>query len=369
MIPSQTKTGSQYWRKRRIRLVRVRPSGRQLNKWHFTETPYKFTPLKSAIRNPQSAILAPLTFEPIFMERMWGGRRLKTEFGKKLPANKRIGESWEIVDRPEAQSVVARGPLQGKTLHELWMHDREEVFGEAGTLPSDRFPLLIKLLDAREKLSLQVHPSEKIAGKLKGEPKTEFWYVAAADPDTELFLGFREPITRDQFEKALRQGTVADHVHTIRVKTGDAMLLPAGRFHGIGSGNLLVEIQQNSDTTYRVFDWNRINPATGKPRQLHVDQALECIDFNDVRPNLIEPKGELLVRHELFEIQKWNLDRPREVARPGDFAVVCCLSGKLRCVNVDLAPGEFFLVPAQPEDRQLKPLGEKTSLLRVTIPV
>ena len=316
----------------------------------------------------QLNLTTPLVFEPIFQERIWGGRRLETAFGKKLPAEKRIGESWEIVDRPEAQSIVARGPVKGKTLHHLWTQHRDEIF--EGLSDAPRFPLLLKLIDAQEKLSLQVHPPEKIAAKLGSEPKTEFWYVAAAaDPDAELFLGFREPIMRDQFEKALRNGTAADHVHKIRVKAGDAVFLPAGRFHGIGAGNLLVEIQQNSDTTYRVFDWNRVDPATGKPRQLHIEQALQSIDFNDVKPKLIVPKGELLVRHELFEIRKWNLDRPRAVAPLGQFAIICCLTGKLTCANVDLAPGEFFLLPAQLQDRQLKPLAAKTSLLCVTIPL
>jgi Phosphomannose isomerase len=145
-------------------------------------------------------------------------------FTKNLPPQKRIGESWEIVDRSEAQSVVADGPLRGKTLHELWTDSREEIFGDVPETP--RFPLLIKILDAHEKLSLQVHPPENVASRLGGEPKSEFWYVAAADPDAELFLGFREPITRDRFEERLRDGTVIDHVHRIAVQTGDAVFLP-----------------------------------------------------------------------------------------------------------------------------------------------
>jgi len=307
----------------------------------------------------------PLLFEPIFMERIWGGRRLQSEFGKKLPAQKMIGESWEIVDRPEAQSVVVNGPLRGKTLHDLWTQDRSEIFGD---LPdASRFPLLVKLLDAHEKLSLQVHPPEKVASKLGGEPKTEFWYVAAADPGAELYLGFRDSIKRDQFGKAIRDGTATDHVHKIRVKPSDAAFLPAGRFHGLGAGNLLIEIQQNSDTTYRVFDWNRVD-ETGKQRQLHIDQALQCIDFNDVRPRLLQSKGELLLRHDLFEIQEWNLDSPREIAARGQFAIACCLTGSLRCADVYLTRGEFFLIPSQLQDRQLHPRTDGTSLLRVTIP-
>jgi mannose-6-phosphate isomerase len=310
-------------------------------------------------------LTGPLTFEPIFMERIWGGRRLETEFGKKLPPSARIGESWEIVDRPEAQSVVASGPLRGKTLHKLWTQDRQSIFGNVPD--TDRFPLLLKLLDAQEKLSLQVHPPENIAKKLGSEPKTEFWYVAGADPNAELFLGFRQATTRDQFEQALKKGSAAEHVYKIRVKSGDAMFLPAGRFHAVGAGNLLVEIQQNSDTTYRVFDWNRVD-ETGKARELQVDQALQCIDFKDVEPKLIEPKGELLVRHELFEIQKWELNSPRQIAPFGQFAIVGCLTGSLRCADVDLAPGEFFLMPASSQDRELKPQSDQTSLLRVTIP-
>lgn len=300
------------------------------------------------------------------MPRIWGGRGLESQFGKKLPPNEQIGESWEIVDRPEAQSVVTNGPLKGKTLHELWTEHGENIFGNVAEAP--RFPLLIKLLDAQEKLSLQVHPPERVAAKLGGEPKTEFWYVAAAEANAELLVGLKETTTRDQFEAALNSGSLAEQVHAIQVKAGDAMFLPAGRFHAIGAGNLLVEIQQNSDTTYRVFDWNRLD-ETGKPRQLHIEQALDSIDFGDCQPQLLRPKGELLVRDKLFEIQKWNLDSAREIAPPGQFAIVCCLTGSLRCADVDLVPGEFFLVPVQLPDRQLKPLSAQTSLLRITIPV
>ena len=312
--------------------------------------------------NPDS----PLLFKPIFQERIWGGRKLAELFGKDLPASKRIGESWEIVDRSEAQSVVANGPLRDKTLHELWTQDREPIFGKVPD--TDRFPWLIKLLDAQEKLSLQVHPTEEGAKVLGGEPKTEFWYVAAADPNAKLYVGLRASLTREEFRDAVKQGRVADCVHKIPVKAGDAMLLPAGRFHAVGGGNLLVEIQQNSDTTYRVFDWNRLDDQD-RPRQLHVDQALQSIDFDDVAPSLIEPRGELLVKHELFEIQKWTLNTPREIAPPGQFAIVCCLSGSVRSADVDLRPGEFFLVPASLQDRQVHPRGSATSLLRVTIPL
>jgi mannose-6-phosphate isomerase len=310
---------------------------------------------------------SPLRFEPIFQERVWGGRKLETLFGKRLPAGSLIGESWEIVDRSEAQSVVVGGPLCGRTLHELWTQDREEIFGDLPNAP--RFPLLIKILDAQEKLSLQVHPPEHVASSLGGEPKSEFWYVAAADPGAELFLGFREPITRENFAERLRDGSVVNNIHRIPVQSGDAVFLPAGRVHAIGAGSLLIEIQQNSDTTYRAFDWNRTDPATGTKRDLHVEQAIQCIDFGDVKPQLIKSEDDLLISDRLFEIRKWNLDEPRDAAPPGQFAIICCLTGNLTCSDVTLAPGEFFLVPAHLEDRQLKPLAADTTLLRVTIPV
>jgi mannose-6-phosphate isomerase len=228
--------------------------------------------------------------------------------------------------------------------------------------------LLIKILDAHEKLSLQVHPPENVARRLGGEPKTEFWYVAAADANAEIFLGFREPITRDRFEKMLREGTVIDHIHRIAVQAGDAVFLQAGRVHAIGAGNLLIEIQQNSDTTYRAFDWNRTDPAAGTKRDLHVEEAIQCIDFHDVQPQLIQPEGELLISDRLFEVRKWNLDEACEAAPLGQFAIVCCLTGNLSCGNASLTPGQIFLVPAHLRDRQLKPLASDTSLLRVTIP-
>ena len=313
-----------------------------------------------------ASLNSPLIFEPIFQERIWGGRKLAELFGKNLPPGKRIGESWEIVDRPEAQSIVREGPLSGRSLHDLWVNFGEELFGKVPDVP--RFPLLIKLLDAQEKLSLQVHPPQEIAESLGGEAKTEFWYVAAAEPNAEIFVGLRKSMTGDQFEDALHSGTIAECVHTIRMKSGAAMFLPSGRFHAIGAGNLLVEVQQNSDTTYRVFDWNRVDDQ-GRPRRLDVDQALQCIDFNDVAPGPITPTGELLVRHELFEVQKWKLDSARDIAPLGQFAIVLCLTGGLRCAEADLNPGEFFLVPASLENRSIHPRSEETSLLRVTIPM
>lgn len=299
------------------------------------------------------------------MERIWGGRRLETDFGKKLPPHQKIGEAWEIVDRPEAQSIVRDGSLRGQTLHDLWTNHRSAIFGQLPDSP--RFPLLIKLLDAHDKLSLQVHPPAHVAEQLGGEPKTEFWYVAKADPDAQLFVGLREATSLEDFKVSIADGTVAERIHTIPVQRGDAMFLPAGRFHAIGAGNLLVEVQQNSDSTYRVFDWNR-KDDNGKFRELHVDQALQSIDFDDCRPELVRPRGERLVSHELFEVQKWSVRAPREINDRGRFAIVCLLEGTLDCAGIHLQAGDLCLVPAQLPNRTVRALSGEAVLLRITIP-
>jgi mannose-6-phosphate isomerase len=307
----------------------------------------------------------PLVFEPIFMERIWGGRRLESLYGKRLPSAALIGESWEIVDRPEAQSVVHEGPLRGLTLHTLWYKHREEIFGNVPD--AAHFPILAKLLDAQENLSLQVHPPPEIAKKLGGESKSELWYVANAAPKARLYAGVKKGTTREVFKKALDQGKVEKHLHALELKTGDAIFLPSGRMHALGAGNLLVEIQENSDTTYRIYDWNRVKKGRA-PRQMHIAEAMQCVDFKDVEPALLRPKGESLVRHEGFEIEKWELERDREIAEHGRFAIVVCLEGKIECAGRQFKPGDFFLMPAQLEDRIAKPIDGDASLLRVTTP-
>jgi mannose-6-phosphate isomerase len=306
----------------------------------------------------------PLCFQPLFMERIWGGRRLETLYGKPLPPHVQIGESWEVVDRPEAQSVVAEGPWRGRTLHDLWTAERDSVFGDVADAP--RFPLLIKLLDAREKLSLQVHPPADVAAGLGGEPKTEFWYIADAGPAADLFVGLKKRSGRAELEQALENGRAEEHVHRVPVRAGDAMFLPSGRMHAIGAGNVIVEIQQNSDTTYRVFDWNRLD-AEGNPRQLHLAESMRAIDFDDHEPELVTPAGESLLRDPLFNIDKWTLDEPREAAAPGSFAILACLTGELTCAGSRLRPGGFLLLPASLANRRIEPAAAETSLLRVTI--
>ena len=310
---------------------------------------------------------APLLFEPLFLERAWGGRRLESAFGKKLPPGKRIGESWEIVDRPEAQSVVRQGPWRGRTLHELWRDHRAEIFGD--NLPdAPRFPILAKLLDAEEKLSLQVHPGAAAARALGGEPKTEVWYFAAAGDGAEIYAGLRRGVTRSQLEEAVRVGAAADFVHRIEVKTGDAFFVPSGRLHAIGAGNLLIEIQQNSDTTFRLYDWTRKAPD-GQPRTLHVAEALQAIAFDDYEPAVIRRTGEILVQCPYFTVEKWDLKNARRASERKAYALFVCLSGAVEVDEIRLAPGEFFLVPASTAASELQPAAPATSVLRVTLPI
>jgi mannose-6-phosphate isomerase len=263
------------------------------------------------------------------------------------------------------QSVVHEGPFRGRTLHQLWCKHREAIFGNVPGTP--RFPILAKLLDAQENLSLQVHPPPALAKKLGGESKSELWYFADAAPKARLYAGVKEGCTRAVFAAALERGEVEDQLHLLDVAAGDAIFLPSGRLHALGGGSVLVEIQENSDTTYRVYDWNRVKKGRAR-RAMHIAEAMQCIDFNDREPGLLQPDGESLVRHERFEIDKWLLQSEREIAEPGIFAIVVCLTGAVACAGREFKPGDFFLVPAELKDRGIQPKGENVSLLRVMMP-
>jgi len=302
-------------------------------------------------------MLYPLTFHPIFKERVWGGRALEILYRKALPAAVPIGESWEISDRPGDVSVIANGPLAGKNLRWLMEHHERELLGDAQP-PNGRFPLLVKLLDAREKLSLQVHPPADKAAALGGEPKTEMWYIAQAAPGAELYVGLKRGVTPTEFEQKIQTGDVANCFHRLPVATDDAMFLPSGRVHAIGAGLVIFEIQQNSDTTYRVFDWNRVG-LDGKPRELHVTQSLASIDFGDFEPALAERaestagrfKIRPLVRHPLFKVDVFRaLAAETLVFRQRQMRIVAALENKTQVADqtatVELSPGQFCLLPA-----------------------
>ena len=303
----------------------------------------------------------PLTFQPLYKHRIWGGRLLESKLGRTLPPDTPIGESWELVDRDDDQSVVDSGPHAGMTLHELWTEHREAVFGKR-TPDLPRYPVLAKILDAREKLSVQVHPPPHLAAQLKGEPKTEMWYLLDAEPEADLFVGFRQNVTRESFDAALASGECAALLHRIPVKRGDFIFIPSGRCHAIGGGCFIIEIQQNSDTTYRVFDWNRVD-ATGKPRELHVSESLASIDFDNHEPSLGRPEGESLVSCDHFRVNQWHLSSPRrdDEAVGSLFTVT---DGRVRCGAREFRRGDFFLLPASASDRVLAPVTVTATLLR-----
>jgi mannose-6-phosphate isomerase len=222
--------------------------------------------------------LYPLLFEPALVERVWGGRQLETRLGKKLPAGRPIGESWEIYWK----NRIANGEFRGKTLGDLIKEYPEAIVGSKDADPE--FPLLIKFIDAQDWLSVQVHPDDKLAAELEGEPrgKTECWYILDAAPNAQIVYGFSQPVDADDFRKLLESGHGRDVLQFVNVAAGDFIYVPAGTMHAIGPGILLYELQQTSDTTYRVYDWDRMG-LDGKPRELHIDKSMRATHF-DVKP-------------------------------------------------------------------------------------
>ncbi len=300
----------------------------------------------------------PIKFIPRFKERIWGGQKLAELYQKQCSGSGPIGESWEVSDRPGDESVVENGPLAGKSIRWLIQNHGEAMFGRP-TAPSERFPWLAKILDARQDLSLQVHPPAGIAPQLNGEPKTEAWYIADADPGAKLYVGLRKGVTREEFEKRIDSGDVAECFHQVPVEPGDVMFLPSGRVHALGAGIVLFEIQQNSDTTYRVFDWNR-KGLDGKPRELHIPQSMASIDFDDFEPDLARapflPDGDgiskkLLVDHAVFRLTLLRLqDRATWKAPKGKMTLLAVVKGRCRAgeggTALDLPTGSFVLIPA-----------------------
>ncbi len=271
--------------------------------------------------------MACYIFQPIYQERVWGGRDLETKLGRTLPADKVIGESWEIVDRPEAMSTTA----DGTSLRELIANAPEAIMG-AGWTADRPFPILVKWLDCQEKLSLQVHPPASVADELKGEPKTENWYVAEAEPHATLMAGLKQGVTREAFQAALQKNELEPLVHSLPVRAGESIFIPSGRLHAIGGGNLILEIQQNSDTTYRVYDWGRVG-LDGKPRQLHIEESLKSTDFEDFEPKTIKTgsQSQLLAESAVFTLRKVCLADGEAVDFPkGQPRIISMIKGELR---------------------------------------
>lgn len=289
-----------------------------------------------------------LRFTPIYQQRVWGGRGLERFLGRKLPEGDPIGESWELVDRDEAQSILAAGPDAGTPLRELLSVHGADIMGP--NWPQGRpFPILVKWLDCRERLSLQVHPPASIAPKLGGEPKTENWYIGHAEPGAAVLAGLKPGVGAASFRAALAGNTAEALVHRLPTQTGDSLLIRSGVMHAIDGGNIILEIQQNSDTTYRVYDWGRVG-LDGRPRAMHVEQSMASLEANTAAaPELIRSAARCvtladcaefrIVRHHLGAGEKL------EFAAGEQARIVSVTDGELTGNSEALRKGDTVLVP------------------------
>lgn len=317
-------------------------------------------------------MLYPLKFKPLLKERIWGGEALRTAMGKTLPEGKKIGESWELSGVDGDISKVINGKLKGNDIQELievYMGELvgDKIYAEYGL----EFPLLIKLIDAQDVLSIQVHPGDELARERHDSyGKTEMWYVIDATPGASLYMGFKENVTREQYLDAVAQGTLPQLLNRIEVSPGEAYFIPAGTIHAIGKGLLIAEIQQTSDITYRVDDWGRLDD-NGNPRQLHTELAVDALDFVqgkklDVTAQPIENKAVKLVECKYFTTNslKVNGSVEREYVALDSFVIYICLGGSLNVKYSDgsetLAKGECMLIPASIDSVILE--GEATIL-------
>ncbi len=327
------------------------------------------------------ATLYPLLFEDLFKEKIWGGRRLETRLGRTLPPGQAIGESWEVSDRAPDVSVVANGPLRGVTLHQLVQERPDELLGPGFDLGRfRRFPLLVKLIDADRVLSVQVHPDDDFARNHDphDDGKTEMLYVLDSQPDTVLYLGLKEGVTRSDLEGALARGDVSELLCPVEVARSDAVFVPPGTVHAYGAGLLVAEVQQNSDLTYRVYDWGRVG-ADGRPRPLHLKKALAVVNW-EARPEKVKPaliaegavRRELLVRSPKFAVERWTLREAVSEPLRGRFLLLMALEGSAELAGaeggpaVTLARGRSALLPAALERVEFRPQGE--TLLLVVSP-
>jgi len=326
-------------------------------------------------------MLYPLKFQPRFVEKMWGGRQIESSLGKKLPGEKPIGESWEIYDFPPGvvdgsgqwvSAAVSNGPLAGRTLHQLVQQFGKDLHGSVPLVGASQFPILIKYLDAREDLSVQVHPDETCAAAHAGAHlKSEAWYIVSHEPGAKLYKGLVPGTSREQFRQAIQAGTVEQHIKTIPVKDGQCYYLPSGTIHALGAGILVAEVQTPSDTTFRVYDFNRVDPSTGKLRTLHVDQALDCIDFSG-KESPEQPRSHVagyfttvskLVSCPYFTIEKVRMTEGVEEPVPYDEPVVWMMLDGSAEVRAD---GVREVTKIGKGDTVLLPAGMKNPIIKTT---
>jgi mannose-6-phosphate isomerase len=311
--------------------------------------------------------LYPIKFEPILKEKVWGGNKLVSKFGKKSANDQPIGESWEISGLPGDESVVANGFLAGNNLNELvevYMGDitGESVYEKFG----DEFPLLVKFIDAAQNLSVQVHPNDEMAIEMHhAYGKSEMWYILSAEKDSVIYCDFKPGIDKQKYHTALANGSLPDILNGIKVKSGDTFWLPAGTIHAIGSGIVLAEIQQASDITYRVFDWNRTG-SDGQPRELHTELAAKAIDFTNRggKAELPYPTPDStnnLVKSEYFTTNLLVISSSlsRDYNLLDSFVIFICTEGELvlhwEHGTEKVVMGESILLPASVRNITLEP--------------
>jgi mannose-6-phosphate isomerase len=325
-------------------------------------------------------MLPPLTFEPILKRIRWGGRKLGSLLGKAIGPETDYAESWEIADHADGQSIVASGPFAGRTLSSLLQSHRQELMGSAFT--GNQFPLLIKFLDANDWLSLQVHPDDTLAKQFDPieNGKTEAWVILDAQPDSQICSGLKSSVTREQLSDALTAGPAAieECLHIIPVKAGDCVFVPAGTVHALGPGIVLAEVQQQSNLTFRLYDWGRVD-SQGKPRPIHVQESLDCTDFqrgpvNPVTSASIEHRDSMtedLVRCPMFTIRRHSLWARTTFALKDGFRIVLVLDGSVSISNaagsITARTGNTVLVPASSEHFEITPQPSSV-LLEISLP-
>jgi len=320
----------------------------------------------------------PYILKPAYKDYIWGGNRIIQHFNRAMPAGI-YAESWEVSDRPEGPSVIANGPMAGQPLADVLNAHGSDIMGSE----RDRFPLLIKLIDANQTLSVQVHPNDDTARRYGGEAKTEMWYILAAEDNACVYAGMKDGVTPGQLRAALENNDDVEPLLVRQpVRAGDAVFMPGGRVHAIGAGCLILEVQQNSNTTYRMYDWGRKGPD-GKPRELHIEQSLQVIQWNDPTPALVSPRCiSRMEENELWEVlscpyfrlERLVLNTPWQAGNDGrSFHVVFIAKGTGTIQwgtqdTIKVKAGQSVLIPAAIPSYQLLPEASGMEILRATSP-
>lgn len=313
--------------------------------------------------------LYPLRFRPVYKDYIWGGNRIPKLYGRHEPDGI-YAESWEISTHPDGTTAIANGPLAGKTLRDLLPEHKTALLGSG--IKGDDFPLLIKLIDARDVLSVQVHPNDANAAAVNGQAKTEMWYFLEGDGSAQIYCGLKPGIGKDEFLTAMENKTFADILQSIPAKKGEAVFVPGGRVHAIGTGCLILEIQQNSNTTYRIYDWDRVD-SKGKGRELHIDKALKVIDWKNNGNPLCKVSGSTIQNCEYFCLDRFVLSAAQKFPMSGkSFHALFVAEGSGSISwnggKETLSPGQSWLVPAALGEYTLCPDGAGLTVLCTTVP-